>query len=615
MIPEVCPSKATVGEKRLFAILSRVLPEDYSVWYEPSVNSRHPDFLVLGGSFGLLTLEVKGWYAGQIKRASDGDVDLEKREGEKAFVQTLRNPILQAREYMFRTMDALVAEPLLRNPDGRHQGKLCFPCGYGVVFNNITRDGLDAVGLSEVFPPAKALCRDDLDALESATPEAALGTLKRLFAVQFPFKELTHDQFRTIQGTIYKEVMVKPRAPTARSVPQGQAIPAGARVLDVLDPDQELAARSVGAGHRLLVGVAGAGKTVVLIARARMLAGEGAGRKILFLCYNSSFAAYVNSKLHEARNVHVLTFRKWAEARSGVPRWDRERETFEEYEERLGLAMLRASEGWREAERYDAVLVDEAIDFQPDWIRCCVRALKDREAGDLLVAVDGAQSIYGRDSSFTWKSVGVNAVGRTKELRVNFRNTAEIITFAWLVAQGKERDGEGTEAHARVWPKSAKRQGPKPSYRACAGTGEERAVVARAVQHFKSLGVAESEIAVLYPRAVGDRINELYRFLGEGSVCWMTNDKDWKARHEFMARPGVRLCTIHSAKGLEFQAVVFACLDQLPSPLSGDEAADANLMYVGLTRATEHLLVTWSGRSAFTDRVEQSSKATVFDLC
>ncbi len=43
--------------------------------------------------------------------------------------------------------------------------------------------------------------------------------------------------------------------------------------------------------------------------------------------------------------------------------------------------------------------------------------------------------------------------------------------------------------------------------------------------------------------------------------------------------------------------------------LRGDEASDANLLYVGLTRAQDHLVLTWTGSSAFTRRVEKSSRA------
>ncbi|WP_020466265.1 hypothetical protein [Singulisphaera acidiphila] len=39
------------------------------------------------------------------------------------------------------------------------------------------------------------------------------------------------------------------------------------------------------------------------------------------------------------------------------------------------------------------------------------------------------------------------------------------------------------------------------------------------------------------------------------------------------------------------------------------EVHDSNLLYVGLTRATDELIVTWAGRSAFTDRLPFASKA------
>jgi ATP-dependent exoDNAse (exonuclease V) beta subunit len=47
----------------------------------------------------------------------------------------------------------------------------------------------------------------------------------------------------------------------------------------------------------------------------------------------------------------------------------------------------------------------------------------------------------------------------------------------------------------------------------------------------------------------------------------------------------------------------------LPRSFDPDEIGDANLLYVGLTRATDRLVVTWAGRSRFTERVERSSHA------
>jgi len=79
--------------------------------------------------------------------------------------------------------------------------------------------------------------------------------------------------------------------------------------------------------------------------------------------------------------------------------------------------------------------------------------------------------------------------------------------------------------------------------------------------------------------------------------------------HRSLGRPGVRLLTVHAAKGLEFPAVIVMAVDLLPSPMEPDEVRDGNLLYVALTRATDELMVTWAGRSAFTDRVLRSTKA------
>ena len=67
------------------------------------------------------------------------------------------------------------------------------------------------------------------------------------------------------------------------------------------------------------------------------------------------------------------------------------------------------------------------------------------------------------------------------------------------------------------------------------------------------------------------------------------------------ARRGVHLLTLHRAKGLEFDAVFVAHVEEreLPSRQAKTEAAvteERRLLYVGLTRARRHLWVTWTQR-------------------
>jgi UvrD-like helicase C-terminal domain/AAA domain len=613
MIPDSCPSKATKGEKWLYRLLQDHLPDDFNVWYEPEIDLRYPDFTLLADTFGLLTLETKGWYPRQLSRITDQEAELLINHEGQSHLEVHKNPYRQVREYMFGAMHLLAKQPLLVHARGPHKGHLCFACGCGVVFTNITRAQLDVAGLGEIFPASKAICRDELDAIHDSKSDAAfIRRLKHLMPQSFPFDALTNDQRKTVHGALHKEVVVKIRPVRPASALALGDLPPDTRALDILDREQEQIARFMGEGHRIVAGVAGSGKTILLLARAKLLAMRNSQKAILILCYNNALAAYLKAQIGNDplfRKIEIWTFPRWAEKHTGLSR-DWNQEEFEGYEKRLTEAIHALAQSWPENRKYDAVLLDEAPDFREEWFGVCVSVLKGAIDGDLLVVVDGAQSVYGRPQSFTWKSVGINAQGRSRSLSKNYRNTKQIIEFAWAVAQRPQEEGEDAKAHLRVRPTLASRTGPPPAYQGCQTAGEERGLIAQLVLNFKSQGIPEEDIGVLYTRKEGKRIDELFASLQTcGKVCWVTNEADPAAKHQFMARPGVRLCTVHSAKGLQFRVVIFTGVDQLPSPMSSDETRDSNLFYVGLTRAEQHLVLTWTGRSKFTDRVLESDRA------
>jgi superfamily I DNA/RNA helicase len=422
---------------------------------------------------------------------------------------------------------------------------------------------------------------------------------------------LTGDQVTTLKGALHREVIVRSRPATTKSLPDGRPLPAGLTVLEVLDTEQEQAARSLGEGHQLVFGVAGSGKTLLLLARARLLADRDPSAKVLILCFNKVLAASLAAKVCDLPAIEVRTFHSWAAGKTGQ-RW-RDDESFEAYESRLVASLLGGMGHFAESEKYDAILIDEGHDFEPDWFRCAVGMLRHGTEGNLLIAGDAAQSLYGRDSTFTWKSVGVQASGRSRRLSRNYRNTKQILESAWRVTQSHADNAE-TESNVRVLPTKASRQGAMPIYRGCVTFAQERDFIIKQVDELKAGGLEEREIAVLYPRRDGRRIEDLCRRLRESfEVSWISNPEDSGDASRSIFRPGVRLMTIHSAKGLEFPAVIASCLDLLPNSFEPDEQRDGNLLYVGLTRAIDHLVATWTGRSVFTDRIKGSSKAVLVE--
>src|SRR5262245_41281801 len=89
------------------------------------------------------------------------------------------------------------------------------------------------------------------------------------------------------------------------------------RPLAMLDLRQERNALSLGEVHRIVYGVAGSGKTVILIARGRLVARD-ASRQVLVLCFNRALAEYFQRLFAQTPNVTCLTFHQWGSQRNGV---------------------------------------------------------------------------------------------------------------------------------------------------------------------------------------------------------------------------------------------------------------------------------------------------------
>jgi superfamily I DNA/RNA helicase len=377
-----------------------------------------------------------------------------------------------------------------------------------------------------------------------------------------------------------------------------------------MDLQQEQIARTLGEGHRVIHGAAGSGKTMILIYRAQHLAAAAQpGRPVLVLCFNRTLADRIAAQLRERgvdERVQVRTFHSWCQdvvtsyqlAVPPGPRGDA-------WYAALVQTVERALEtGFVPGGQYTALLVDEAHDFEDAWLRMATR-LVDPATNSLLVLYDDAQSIYQKKRRrFNFASVGIEARGRTSILRVNYRNTAEVLALAMHCARGllAARDEAGGGDIELVQPASAGRRGAMPVLLQAGSERDEADLVAERIVQALAAGRAPSDIAVLCRAKFLMKPFEA-ALARRGVPCQSMNAQAFR-RFDW-ARPSVKLLTLHSAKGLEFPLVFVAGLQVMPMR---DETPDdaARLLYVAMTRATHELVLSAHGRSPIVERVQAS---------
>jgi len=132
----------------------------------------------------------------------------------------------------------------------------------------------------------------------------------------------------------------------------------------------------------------------------------------------------------------------------------------------IDLVIEKVGKGEIPGGQYGAILIDEGHDLKQEWLQLVVQMV-DPDTKSLLLLYDDAQSIYAnrRGLGFTLKDAGVEAQGRTTILKVNYRNTDEILRFAYSFARAyvdAEQGGGDDESVPEVIPDSAGRHGPSP---------------------------------------------------------------------------------------------------------------------------------------------------------
>jgi DNA-binding MarR family transcriptional regulator len=311
--------------------------------------------------------------------------------------------------------------------------------------------------------------------------------------------------------------------------------------------------------HRIrraaIMGGAGTGKTLLAMEKAHHLLTDGF--RVLVMCYNRNLQTWLELKLvHEG--LVVSTFHSMVEKARQWAGFQDTPMSIQEFDAKAPDLLLDACHVLRQIrpdKLFDAIIIDEAQDFQDTWWIALSDLLKDPQNGIFYVFFDENQRLYARSSTIPMADMPF-------VLNENCRNTQHIHHAMNAYAQSDIL----TECI-----------GPEGRAIDIRNTGDPQKDLQRVLHELiNEQGVKSDDIIILTPASKErSQWKHLLR-LGNFALTWDLNND---------VSAWVRVSTIYSYKGLESSVVILTELDK-----AKDEVRDI-LIYVGISRAKNHVIV------------------------
>ncbi|VTT86295.1 hypothetical protein DM2_2333 [Halorubrum sp. DM2] len=429
---------------------------------------RKPDFVLLHEDMGLVILECKGYTIDQIDRI-EGDTWI--LEG---VTQKTASPLEQARDQGFHLQSYFQRESQLRS-----DGECIVSMTPIVLLPNIERSEWEERGFTGPTAP-RVVTGDELGA----------QTLRERLDELPSFDSLSKEEYEVARAVLSCGQPISgshgspPKDPTTRGE-YYDMVTTGIRELDMRQ--QEIGLR-IPPGPQQIRGIAGSGKTVLVAMKAaRMLSdpdewAPNVETPRIALTFSTKslynhittlterfYQRFGGESLDEAdaeidilhgwgggqtgdgvyyrvvNEVDGVHYRNYSDAKSAFPDADDEQEA-------VAGEILEAAEG-EIPDLWDAILVDEAQDFGPQFLNLCLESLTD--ANRLIWAYDEAQdlgsleapspkNLFGTDDdgnalldlSGTYK----NGPQKTYIMRKAYRSPHQLLMTAHALGMGLKRD-------------------------------------------------------------------------------------------------------------------------------------------------------------------------------
>lgn len=308
--------RPTYGEKLLNHLLRDLPKKQFFHHYEPQIvtadgSSSKPDFIIVSALYGVIVLEVKDW----VKILS----------GNQETIQTIRadgtpmihnNPMRIAEGYAYDLKKRFEERAELWE---QYKGKtaLRFPWQCMVALPRISQDVIRQFERKGIWPRGTVLGKEQLTS--AAHVQQAIENLPWKFRLEQP---MSLDIIDIVRELINPSLVVQdtdgfPMGTLTRTQyglitePLYAALPKQLPLFDEDELSNEAMGISENAMVRLVRGVAGSGKTLVLVRRVRHVAAQHTDAKLLVMAFNVDISDDLRRRIGLTNaSVEVMNFHK-----------------------------------------------------------------------------------------------------------------------------------------------------------------------------------------------------------------------------------------------------------------------------------------------------------------
>lgn len=585
------------GERKVYQLLEHTFKsENAIIWHEPKALNRYTDFIIWLPEHGLLVIEVKDWSRDRFETLNPDTFTGRFYNKNDYKVVLVKNPESQVRKCMLNILNEFKKSSIFLQNSGPYKGNIKFPITSCVIYTELKQSDADSIGLSlpSISTVHKTIFKDDLRlvAENKIFKQKLINAFKD---VTFPFEKLSYAEEKFLRYMIFPEIRVN-------EFTQDELFTIKPQEIKALNLSQESIAKNIGDGHRILKGVAGSGKTLVLACRAKYLKTIYPDYKILVVCYNNSLCNHLRQMFGDDFNekIEVLNFHSLVKSVTNTKLFILKNEKQAEYNSRVGNILIDHLEQNKidQANLYDAILIDEGQDFAQEWIIGLSKLVK-AETNNILFCYDPAQNIFNRKKP-SWRSVGLQVQGKKPvELLKCYRNTKEILDVAkeFLNPQLLDNLQDSDEYDRVLDPDTDECQtGEYPSIYHENDVRNLADLIARKIRQLLKSNMAARDIAVLqvksaeYDIFVAALKEKLTAYCPDVELDFIFSSADKKALN--LQKNSIKIMNVESSKGLEFPHVFFIGLDYMPRlGENRDVDSERKLAYVGMTRAQNKLFI------------------------